>query len=158
MNYPFKDRYTRDPQHDSEGFTLYGQADACTGMDAKCRGCRPDEMCPRSGHCERYMSPLRKTHGIAAGMVTPRERYMLSPAAFGAMMQDQQAKGDALRRIGADEIALALSASRNYSTHEEEVLDARRLVAEADAQCDAPHGTSKLRDSVFPDTYFGWRR
>lgn len=54
---PFKFKFTAHPQHDAEGFTV---------MDAKCRGCTPDEMCPRSGHCERYESPLRDIYGIAA--------------------------------------------------------------------------------------------
>lgn len=46
-----KTKFTRDPQLDSEGFTMN---DART-----CYGCTPSEMCPRSGHCERYDSPLR---------------------------------------------------------------------------------------------------
>lgn len=60
MNYPFKDKFVSNPEQDAEGFTV---------LDAKCRGCTPDEMCPRSGHCDRYMSPLRETHGIAAWMI-----------------------------------------------------------------------------------------
>lgn len=62
MNYPFKDKFTATPQQDAEGFTV---------MDARCVGCAPTDMCPRSGHCERYMSPIRETHGIAAHMVKP---------------------------------------------------------------------------------------
>lgn len=57
---PFKFKFTAHPQHDAEGFTV---------MDAQCRGCTPDEMCPRSGHCERYMSPLRDVYSIAAHMI-----------------------------------------------------------------------------------------
>lgn len=45
-----KTKFTRDPQLDSEGFV---------DPAAACRGCEPDEPCPRSGHCERYNSPLR---------------------------------------------------------------------------------------------------
>lgn len=60
MNYPFKDKFTANPQQDAEGFTV---------QDAKCVGCAPADMCPRSGHCERYMSPLRETHGVPAWMV-----------------------------------------------------------------------------------------
>lgn len=45
-----KNKFTRDPHLDAEGFTV---------SDARCVGCGPHEMCPRSGHCERYDSPLR---------------------------------------------------------------------------------------------------
>lgn len=45
-----KSKFTRDPQLDSEGFVDHS---------ASCRGCGPAEPCPRSGHCERYNSPLR---------------------------------------------------------------------------------------------------
>jgi len=60
MNYPFKDKFTVNPQQDAEGFTM---------PDARCHGCAPADMCPRSGHCDRYMSPLRETNGIPAWMV-----------------------------------------------------------------------------------------
>ena len=53
MNFD-KTRFTRDPQKDSEGFTDHA---------AKCVGCRPEDMCPRSGYCERYDSPLRNPPG-----------------------------------------------------------------------------------------------
>lgn len=46
----FKDKFVTVPELDSEGFTDHA---------AKCRGCSPTDMCPRSGHCERYDSPLR---------------------------------------------------------------------------------------------------
>jgi hypothetical protein len=45
-----KTRFTDHPQLDSEGFTM---------ADARCHGCAPSEMCPRSGYCERTYSPLR---------------------------------------------------------------------------------------------------
>lgn len=45
-----KHRFVVNPQHDSEGFTNY---------QAPCVGCGPTEPCWRSGHCERYNSPLR---------------------------------------------------------------------------------------------------
>ena len=45
-----KTRFTAGPNLDSEGFVM---------ADARCHGCSPNEMCPRSGHCERYSSPLR---------------------------------------------------------------------------------------------------
>lgn len=45
-----KHRFTATPQQDSEGFTDY---------QAVCVGCGPTEPCWRSGHCERYDSPLR---------------------------------------------------------------------------------------------------
>lgn len=45
-----KTKFVVNPHLDSEGFLM---------ADARCRGCGPDEMCPRSGHCERYDSPLR---------------------------------------------------------------------------------------------------
>lgn len=58
-----KTKFTANPQLDSEGFTM---------ADARCRGCEPHEMCPRSGHCERYDSPQRVTlgadHGIYHGL------------------------------------------------------------------------------------------
>jgi len=66
MNYPFKAKFTATPQHDAEGFTV---------QDAKCVGCAPADMCPRSGHCERYMSPIRETHGIPAYMVTAMREH-----------------------------------------------------------------------------------
>jgi hypothetical protein len=47
-----KTKFVVNPHLDSEGFLM---------ADAHCRGCSPDEMCPRSGHCERYDSPLRFT-------------------------------------------------------------------------------------------------
>ena len=46
-----KDKFTVNPQLDSEGFIE---------LFAPCRGCRLGEPCPRSGHCERYNSPLRE--------------------------------------------------------------------------------------------------
>jgi len=45
-----KTKFVVNPHLDSEGYVI---------LDAPCRGCGPDEMCPRSGHCERYDSPLR---------------------------------------------------------------------------------------------------
>lgn len=45
-----KHKFTANPQQDSEGFTDY---------QAVCVGCGPNEPCWRSGHCERYDSPLR---------------------------------------------------------------------------------------------------
>lgn len=49
-----KTKFTVNPQHDSEGFTDY---------TAPCCGCSTEDMCPRSGHCLRYDSPLRIPHG-----------------------------------------------------------------------------------------------
>lgn len=71
MNYPFKDKFSATPQHDSEGFTM---------MDARCVGCGPEDMCPRSGHCERYESPIRETHGIPAWMISSLEERSDVPA------------------------------------------------------------------------------
>lgn len=70
----FKNKFVHAPQHDSEGFTV---------MDAKCRGCEPADMCPRSGHCDRYMSPLREAHGIPAWMVSDlNDRLAVAKSAF----------------------------------------------------------------------------
>lgn len=46
-----KSKFTTNPHLDSEGFTM---------ADARCHGCAPNEPCSRSGHCERYDSPLRQ--------------------------------------------------------------------------------------------------
>lgn len=91
----FKDKFLRDPQLDAEGFTM---------MDAKCCGCAPTDMCPRSGHCERYMSPLRATHGIPAWMV---DHVTSQQAAYGR-------------------------AAAAFAEHTAEMAEAKALVEQAD--------------------------
>ena len=53
-------RFTISPQLDSEGFAASYDA----GNNSRCYGCTPDEMCPRSGSCEFYASPLRVDHSV----------------------------------------------------------------------------------------------
>jgi hypothetical protein len=84
-----KSKFTRDPQLDSEGFTL---------PDARCHGCAPTEPCPRSGHCERYESPLREN--LAQGNPTgwqhatcsldgePERTVALPPVSVWAQLPD----------------------------------------------------------------------
>lgn len=86
-------RFFVNPQHDSEGFTM---------PEAKCVGCAPEDMCPRSGHCERYDSPLR--YMDYDGNVVPIEqgRVLLNKPDsefedLHALFLGQREKGDALR-------------------------------------------------------------
>ena len=67
-----KTKFTRDPQLDSEGFL---------DTAARCRGCAPGESCPRSGHCERYDSPLRfiTQDGTTIISETPQEIVIDNP-------------------------------------------------------------------------------
>lgn len=72
-----KTKFTAQPQLDSEGFL---------DTTARCRGCAPEDQCPRSGHCERYDSPLRFIKVSfpefdAAVMVTADEPRHQSPLA-----------------------------------------------------------------------------
>jgi hypothetical protein len=60
-----KTKFTVNPHLDSEGFVM---------EDARCRGCGPDEPCPRSGHCERYSSPLRWGYAPWAVTLEPTAR------------------------------------------------------------------------------------
>jgi len=161
-----------NPQHDSEGFTM---------SDAKCVGCAPDEMCPRSGHCERYNSPLR----LAADYGPLEVRTM------AWLMQGQQDKGDALRacyggfehptgrspnppgwqeldgvklppitwaEVSDEELEQRFQAWLHQSTKPENLYAFRqRLRERVNAMVQRAQGIEKLSDSTAPDAYFGWK-
>ena len=73
-----KTKFLRDPQLDSEGFL---------DTAAPCRGCRPEDMCPRSGHCANY--DLRHhIYGISSAMGDTPFNYGQMNRAMDARIND----------------------------------------------------------------------
>jgi hypothetical protein len=151
----FKAKFTVGPQHDSEGFTM---------SDAKCRGCAPDEMCPRSGHCERYDSPLRYHESIAAQMGIELPLSHSNPHGW------QEVDGVQLPPItwadySDDELEYQFQQWLHARTapvakreeQRKEVMGLLQRFATIDARAQQLDGVEPLSDSRAPDVFVGRR-
>lgn len=170
----FKDKFTQDPQLDGEGFVV---------LDAPCRGCRPDESCPRSGHCERYDSPLReatRSLGVSAWLA---ERAKVPSQVAEGLLMDTRCLGCMVTRPalldypnpkGWDEVdgvklpavtwadvangrgtKLVMHCEPVRSYHDYDVVTGRTVPAPQYKP--TMQGVQRLSDSSAMDAYFGWK-
>lgn len=144
----FKTKFVAEPQLDAEGFVM---------LDAPCLGCGPADMCPRSGHCQRYQSPLRDVFGIAAwmaGMQDKPEEAVMILADVKCMQCEPPCRlgclpGQPKRHSGVCE------PEQNPPGWQEVGGVQLPPITWAEPMVD---GIEKLSDSSAPDAYFGWRR